>query len=285
MNFNFITKFYKYLYLVLIFICNLIFMNCVGYVTQSSSQTNISDNNYEDYNVDELNSYGSWEHIDRYGSVWRPSVTGSWQPFSYGDWMYDGSDWVWDSYEPYGWIVYHYGNWYYDPFYGWVWIPGRTWSRARVIWIQYDNYIGWAPQPPTGVYWDDPWANSQIDAWNVVEARDFTREGISQYRVSRPYKNRDTDNQRIIRQQPDRRQIEGYTGRPVQRVEMQRKDVKVGNGKLYRMDPPKEKINQTQPKRERVKKEITKTVDKKEVDEKNKPRRVPEKKKEKEEKK
>jgi hypothetical protein len=258
-------------------------MNCVGYVTQSSSQTNISDNNYEDYRVDELDAYGGWVYSDRYGRVWRPSVAGSWRPFSYGDWVYDGYDWVWYSYEPYGWMVYHYGNWYYDPFYGWVWIPGRTWSRARVVWIQYDNYIGWAPLPPAGVYWDDPWANSQIAAWNVVEARDFTREGVSQYRISRPSKNRGGNAQSIIRQQPDRRQIERFTQTPVRRVEMSRKEVSVGRDKLYRMDPPKEKINRTQQHRERVKKEIAKPADKKEVNEKNIPRRVPEKKKDKEE--
>ena len=278
MKFNLIIKYYKHIYLVIFFMCNVILINCVGYVAQSSSQTNISDINYEDYRVDELDAYGGWVYNDQYGRVWRPSVAGSWRPFSYGDW-------IWDSYEPYGWMVYHYGNWYYDPFYGWVWIPGRTWSRARVVWIQYDNYIGWAPLPPTGVYWDDPWANSQIAAWNVVEARDFTREGVSQFRISRPLRNRADDSQRVIRQRPDRRQIEGYTKEPVRKVEISRKEVNVGRDKLYRMEPPKEKINRTQQHRERVKKEISKpkSSDKKEVNEKNKPRRIPEKRKDKKE--
>ncbi len=44
---------------------------------------------------------------------------------------------------------YHYGTWAYLNRYGWVWIPGTTWAPAWVTWSYSDNYIGWAPLPPS----------------------------------------------------------------------------------------------------------------------------------------
>ena len=81
--------------------------------TENNNQDNNSD--YDEYNVDDLNQYGEWENVNQYGRVWHPSVINSWQPFTNGHWAYDGNDWVWVSYEPFGWIVYHYGSWEYSP--------------------------------------------------------------------------------------------------------------------------------------------------------------------------
>src|SRR6266496_1683468 len=36
--------------------------------------------------------------------------------------------------------------------YGWVWIPGTVWAPAWVTWTYNDNYVGWAPLPPSIVF-------------------------------------------------------------------------------------------------------------------------------------
>src|ERR1035437_7678779 len=122
--------------LILLFLAPLVMIisGCsTGQVVQNNgtdNNSNYSDYNtpnnnsgYDEYNVDDLNQYGEWINLNQYGRVWRPSVINSWQPFTNGNWAYDGNDWVWVSYEPFGWIVYHYGSWDYYPPYGWLWIP------------------------------------------------------------------------------------------------------------------------------------------------------------------
>src|SRR5689334_4879753 len=42
-----------------------------------------------------------------------------------------------------------YGTWYNDSDYGWVWVPGYTWGPAWVTWQYTDDYVGWAPLPPS----------------------------------------------------------------------------------------------------------------------------------------
>lgn len=99
-------------------------------------------------NFGELNDYGEWVVVPEYGRVWRPDAGPDWRPFVYGRWVYSNDGWVWDSDEPFGWIVCHYGNWLYDDDQGWVWLPGNTWSPARVRWHVTDNEIAWAPLFP-----------------------------------------------------------------------------------------------------------------------------------------
>ena len=125
-------------------------------------QNNVNETGWEKYNLEELNSYGEWVNINKYGNVWRPYVVNNWMPFDNGHWSYADGNWTWISYEPFGWIVYHYGNWYDDPFYGWVWIPSDdAWSPARVLWMDYDDYVGWAPMPLSGIEYGNPWEPSR----------------------------------------------------------------------------------------------------------------------------
>jgi hypothetical protein len=82
--------------------------------------------------------------------VWTPrNVASSWRPYEDGHWVWTDEGWTWISDEPYGWATYHYGRWYDDPDYGWEWIPGDEWAPAWVSWQEGDDYIGWAPLPPT----------------------------------------------------------------------------------------------------------------------------------------
>jgi hypothetical protein len=100
---------------------------------------------------DELQDEGDWTLIEPYGYVFRPRVNFvAWRPYQDGWW--EASDyygWVWNSYEPFGWITYHYGSWFYDEFQGWVWQPGPQWGPAWVAWVVTEDYVGWAPLPPT----------------------------------------------------------------------------------------------------------------------------------------
>jgi hypothetical protein len=101
------------------------------------------------YFYSSLAPYGSWIQISGGVTVWRPGhITGEWQPYRDGYWIWTNDGWYWESYEPFGYITYHYGRWYYDDYYGWIWVPDNQWAPAWVEW-RYDNdYIGWAPLPP-----------------------------------------------------------------------------------------------------------------------------------------
>jgi hypothetical protein len=102
---------------------------------------------------DDLASYGHWIQRPRYGWVWTPRVAvASWRPYQYGHWVWTDLGWTWVSDEPFGWATYHYGRWYDDPDYGWEWIPGDQWAPAWVDWQAGNDYVGWAPLPPSYAY-------------------------------------------------------------------------------------------------------------------------------------
>ncbi|HEX4966561.1 MAG TPA: DUF6600 domain-containing protein [Thermoanaerobaculia bacterium] len=99
---------------------------------------------------DDLASYGHWIERPRYGWVWTPrAVASSWRPYQQGHWVWTDLGWTWISDEPFGWATYHYGRWYDDPDYGWEWVPGEEWAPAWVDWQEGNDYVGWAPLPPS----------------------------------------------------------------------------------------------------------------------------------------
>lgn len=130
-----------------------------------------------------LAQYGQWDNYGSYGRVWRPWVNSDWRPFMYGDWEWDGSNWCWVSYEPFGDIVFHYGYWDYDPVYGWFWIPGDVWSAAPVEWFWYGDFACWAPLRFDHGHWGRPWDEHSRGVWNVVRDRDFTREDVGRFHI------------------------------------------------------------------------------------------------------
>jgi hypothetical protein len=98
---------------------------------------------------DELSPYGEWVDCS-YGDCWVPDrVDRGWQPYSNGEWIYTDYGWTWVSYDPWGEDPYHYGSWIYLDRYGWAWVPGTVWAPAWVTWSYSDNYVGWAPLPPS----------------------------------------------------------------------------------------------------------------------------------------
>jgi len=101
---------------------------------------------------DELAPYGQWVDCS-YGQCWVPArVEAGWQPYSNGQWIYTQYGWTWVSSDPWGGNPYHYGTWASIPGYGWSWVPGTVWAPAWVTWSYSNNYVGWAPLPPTVVF-------------------------------------------------------------------------------------------------------------------------------------
>jgi Family of unknown function (DUF6600) len=181
-----------------------------------------------------LAQHGQWITVPTYGSVWRPTVTAGWQPFTQGEWNWTDNGWIWNSDEPYGWVVYHYGNWHIQPRLGWVWIPGYEWSPARVQWTTYGSYVGWAPLPPAGIVLPDPWSASRVRYWNVVEVRNFHRGRIQPYLVrTAPLR---VNRTAVTWKAPEVREIERVSKRKVDVVHFKTTEVPAGKHKLKKIE-------------------------------------------------
>lgn len=111
----------------------------------AQAQVNVSIGDF----YDELDPYGQWVDCS-YGDCWVPErVEAGWQPYSNGEWIYTEYGWTWLSDDPWGDDPYHYGTWTDIDRYGWAWVPGTVWAPAWVTWSYSDDYVGWAPLPPT----------------------------------------------------------------------------------------------------------------------------------------
>jgi len=118
---------------------------------------------------DELSPYGSWVDCS-YGQCWVPErVDADWQPYTNGQWVYTDYGWTWMSNDPWGGNPYHYGTWTRVDRYGWAWVPGTVWAPAWVTWSYGNNYVGWAPLPPTVVFDGSGYAGRAV----VVESTQY----------------------------------------------------------------------------------------------------------------
>ena len=98
---------------------------------------------------DDLAPYGRWVGAGSYGNCFVPRVAAGWAPYVDGQWIYTDYGWTWVSNDPFGDVPFHYGTWtWFDP-YGWIWVPGTVWAPAWVTWAYGDDYVGWAPVPPS----------------------------------------------------------------------------------------------------------------------------------------
>ncbi len=177
---------------------------------------------------DYLSQYGDWDVVVGFGTVWRPAVVGDWGPFWHGHWIWTNYGWSWVSYEPFGWLVYHYGYWYYEPAFGWFWVPGHTWSPARVSWYTYGDYCAWAPMPPPHHAWPDPWGHhDRFNAWVMVDARHFTDDNVIRHRDMRPVPRESVAQGKYVTRAPDVRHIEAVTRTVVPRVRIDKQPVDV----------------------------------------------------------
>jgi hypothetical protein len=129
-----------------------------------------------------LEPYGDWIWLQgQY--VWVPENVGPrWRPYTVGRWAYtERYGWMWVSREPFGWATYHYGRWGFSNRVGWFWVPGSRWAPAWVSWRRSDDYLAWAPLPPTA----DEGLSLNISVgtipdyyWQVVPDRDFLSDDL-----------------------------------------------------------------------------------------------------------
>ncbi len=208
------------------------------------------------YNIGDLTNYGEWVQISKFGQVWRPYVVEGWMPYENGHWAYSEGNWTWVSYEPFGWIVYHYGNWYDDVLYGWVWVPSNDpWSPARVVWIDYNDYVGWAPLPPAGVTYVNPWEVNGNRYWHVVKQKDFMEDNVHNYFVDKPTRSA-TVTRNIGRQAPTRTAIETSSRRTVTDYKTRPQTIKLPNREIKRMNLPPQENKKVEQNTQRVRKDV-----------------------------
>jgi hypothetical protein len=70
-------------------------------------------------------------------------------PYTNGQWVNTDAGWYFKAPTPVEETVSHYGRWVNSPTAGWLWVPGRVWAPAWVDWKQNDDYVSWAPLPPS----------------------------------------------------------------------------------------------------------------------------------------
>lgn len=189
---------------------------------------------------DELGPYGAWYETPEYGVIWRPVVSAGWQPYVYGYWIWTSYEWMWVSYEPFGWATYHYGNWWLDPVLGWIWIPGYTWAPCPVDWFYMDGYLGWAPLPPPGCAWDDPWVDEgkYKDGWVVVETGKFKDVDVGEKRVAPERFKSAYRTGTAVRKAPDTRTIERATRQVISETNVRIDTRRVGDHELRKVVLP-----------------------------------------------
>jgi hypothetical protein len=238
----------------------LFFSGCMGIMTiheqQRHSPAPAVQQQESDYQ--ELNAYGEWIDVERIGRVWRPFAAAEWRPFTYGHWTSSSEGWTWVSYEPFGWIVYHYGNWTFSPDYGWVWVPAQgDWSPACVQWVQYDDYIAWAPLPIGHAAWPQPWERNNTEVWTVVRTGDFTRDNVGTFRAERKIiQNGQPRREQAAPRPPERRVIEERTKQAVPTVVIQREAVAGRKSGIRKMSVPESEVQRVEKNKPKVEKEV-----------------------------
>jgi hypothetical protein len=163
----------------------------------------------------ELAAWGTWTPDTTYGVRWCPraEVAGAgFQPYrSGGHWGVTDAPIgsaplgtpLWRSDEAGSWrdLTTHRGWWISrdDAPAAWCWVPGVEESAGNVVWRAGDGFVGWAPEPPYWVAWDDeaeealPWTYTllgmllelgldaaRLTGEAIEAARDATQRGAHQ---------------------------------------------------------------------------------------------------------
>ena len=187
---------------------------------------------------DQLAPHGRWTRAASFGDVWIPAgVATGWQPYVDGEWVYTDYGWTWVSDDSWGDVPYHYGTWAWVDPYGWVWVPGTVWAPAWVTWAYTDEYVGWAPVPPSFVLSARGYSGSAVviapTRYIFVPAHQFVGVRVSTVRIPAarnatifPHAVKTTRfevSHGIVRTAgPPTARIEKAIGRPVERVSVQR---------------------------------------------------------------
>lgn len=186
---------------------------------------------------DSLAPYGRWLAVDDFGWVWTPyDVAYGWRPYTNGYWVYTDYGWTWVSNFRWGWAPFHYGRWHHHHRHGWLWIPGRVWGPAWVVWRQTPGWLGWGAMPPQRGWrvgmefdiWDDPGDGLGHFAFSFVEERNFAARNLHQHLAlnarnvtllqnTRSITNYERRENRVINRSFDADLIERAAGRPIPR--------------------------------------------------------------------
>jgi hypothetical protein len=190
------------------------------YESTGGSQSDVDDVQY-------LSEYGEWIDVAPFGTVWHPYVVADWEPFCYGNWIWTDDGWAWTSYEPYGWLVYHYGYWDYEPGIGWIWIPDDAWWPARVEWYSFGDYTCWAPLPPPGVTWRDPWDPYDFNVWIVVPVDKFMYKNVGRYGVERRHLREIENGRAVVKRAPEIGLVERTLKRAIPAVTIRKQPIRI----------------------------------------------------------
>jgi DNA segregation ATPase FtsK/SpoIIIE-like protein len=179
-----------------------------------------------------LNEHGSWLVSAQYGHVWQPrEYNRQWSPYYDGHWVYTDMGWTWVSDYAWGAIPYHYGTWVNDGNVGWVWIPGRVWAPAWVVFRTAPDYIGWAPVPPgfsvgMSIEFGAPSSFVFVSSHDFLAPR--VRTAIIPMERTNVFINNTTvvnnivmQNNVVINRGPDYRTVEKATGRTIQEARIE----------------------------------------------------------------
>ncbi len=136
----------------------------------------------------ELAPHGRWLVAGALGSVWVPAgIRPGWAPYTDGEWTLTDYGWTWVSDDPWGGIPCHYGAWAWADPYGWVWAPGTVWAPAWVTWAYTDDYVGWAPLPPSFAFSAGGYAGAAVvvapTRYVFVPTRQFVGVRVATVRV------------------------------------------------------------------------------------------------------
>jgi hypothetical protein len=123
----------------------------------------------------ELGGAVTWFDHPQHGRVCRP-VDGGWSPYRDGYWQEAAVGPVWVGATTLESRTAHYGEWIWDAGV-WVWIPGRAWRPAAVVWVETTHFVGWAPAGRGGRV-------ARSDGWRFVRAEGYGRRDMRRYAVS-----------------------------------------------------------------------------------------------------
>ncbi|MFA7359843.1 MAG: DUF6600 domain-containing protein [Candidatus Kapaibacterium sp.] len=184
-----------------------------------------------------------------------PEETPEYVPYSNGQWVNSDAGWYFKAPTPVEEAVSHYGRWVNSDG-NWLWVPGRVWSPAWVDWKQNDEFVSWAPLPPSSYLVNNIITPPVIDDNNyvIVDRKYFLEPKI--YTYYNPYYAdgnkvlvsdlKRTDgivvvNNTIINRGPDVNIIEKLYGKTVEMVKIQRvvnnNDVKYADKEYYVYSP------------------------------------------------
>ncbi len=147
-------------------------------------------------------------------------------PYTNGQWVYTNNGWYFRAASQHEELTHHYGRWVYTPAMGWLWVPGRVWAPAWVEWREEDEYVAWAPVPPSVYIVNNVIIAPPVyeERYVIVERRYFIEPDVYQYTYkSNKHRVKITEwrridgitvvNKTIVNKGPDVTVIQSATGR------------------------------------------------------------------------